>query len=144
MIKHITILAFLMLGNFSLAQNRSAIDSLFQVKRFLIEIKQTVNKKQTVKEKTAQLTRIIRLASTQKAVFNRNSVAVVKNQQELTQLKTALNLILQSVILYKEDLNQKGTSPSESLYLNKNIPIMIDKINYYCKAAEIEWQHNTK
>ena len=144
MIKKAIIVFILLLGNFSLAQNRSAIDSLFQVKDYLLNVKHCINEEQTGEEKIAQLKQFIKLASSQEAIFERNATAVIKNKKELKQLKTTLHFILQSIILYHEDINQNGKSPTESLYLNKNIPPLVDKIYYYCKVAEIEWQRNTK
>ena len=144
MIKKAIIVFILLLGNFSLAQNRSAIDSLFQVKDYLLNVKHCINEEQTGEEKIAQLKQFIKLASSQEAIFERNATAIIKNKKELKQLKTTLHFILQSIILYHEDINQNGKSPTESFYLNKNIPPLVDKIYYYCKVAEIEWQRNTK
>ena len=144
MMKKTIIVFILLLGNFSLAQNRSAIDSLFQVKDYLLNVKHCINEEQTGEEKIAQLKQFIKLASSQEAIFERNATAIIKNKKELKQLKTTLHFILQSIILYHEDINQNGKSPTESLYLNKNIPPLVDKIYYYCKVAEIEWQRNTK
>lgn len=144
MMKKAIIVFILLLGNFSLAQNRSVIDSLFQVKDYLLNVKHCINEEQTREEKIAQLKQFIKLASSQKAIFERNATAIIKNKKELKQLKTTLHFILQSIILYHEDINQNGKSPTESFYLNKNIPPLVDKIYYYCKVAEIEWQRNTK
>ena len=144
MMKKTIIVFILLLVNFSLAQNRSAIDSLFQVKDYLLNVKHCINEEQTRQEKIAQLKQFIKLASSQEAIFERNATAVIKNKKELKQLKTTLHFILQSIILYHEDINQNGKSPTESFYLNKNIPPLVDKIYYYCKVAEIEWQRNTK
>ena len=144
MMKKAIIVFILLLVNFSLAQNRSAIDSLFQVKDYLLNVKHCINEEQTGEEKIAQLKQFIKLASSQEAIFERNATAIIKNKKELKQLKTTLHFILQSIILYHEDINQNGKSPTESMYLNKNIPLIVDKIYYYCKVAEIEWQRNTK
>lgn len=144
MIRIILIIVFFSFCHFSLAQNRSAIDSLFQVKDYLLNVKHCINEEQTGEEKIAQLKQFIKLASSQEAIFERNATAVIKNKKELKQLKTTLHFILQSIILYHEDINQNGKSPTESMYLNKNIPLIVDKIYYYCKVAEIEWQRNTK
>ena len=144
MIRILMIIVFFSFCHFSLAQNRSAIDSLFQVKDYLLNVKHCINEEQTGEEKIAQLKQFIKLASSQEAIFERNATAVIKNKKELKQLKTTLHFILQSIILYHEDINQNGKSPTEILYLNKNIPPLVDKIYYYCKVAEIEWQRNTK
>ena len=144
MIRIILIIVFFSFCHFSLAQNRSAIDSLFQVKDYLLNVKHCINEEQTGEEKIAQLKQFIKLASSQEAIFERNATAIIKNKKELKQLKTTLHFILQSIILYHEDINQNGKSPKESFYLNKNIPPLVDKIYYYCKVAEIEWQRNTK
>ena len=143
MIKKAIIVFILLLVNFSLAQNRSAIDSLFQVKDYLLNVKHCINEEQTGEEKIAQLKQFIKLASSQEAIFERNATAVIKNKKELKQLKTTLHFILQSIILYHEDINQNGKSPTESFYLNKNIPPLVDKIYYYCKIEKLEEQKRT-
>lgn len=143
MMKKTIIVFILLLGNFSLAQNRSAIDSLFQVKDYLLNVKHCINEEQTGEEKIAQLKQFIKLASSQEAIFERNATAIIKNKKELKQLKTTLHFILQSIILYHEDINQNGKSPTESFYLNKNIPPLVDKIYYYCKIEKLEEQKRT-
>lgn len=143
MMKKAIIVFILLLVNFSLAQNRSAIDSLFQVKDYLLNVKHCINEEQTGEEKIAQLKQFIKLASSQEAIFERNATAIIKNKKELKQLKTTLHFILQSIILYHEDINQNGKSPTESFYLNKNIPPLVDKIYYYCKIEKLEEQKRT-
>jgi len=143
MIKIMSTIVLFVFSYFSLAQNRNAIDSLFQVKDYLLNVKHCINQQQTVEEKTIQLKRFIKLASSLEAIFERNATAVIKNKQELKQLKTTLHFILQSIILYHEDIKQKGKSPTESLYLNKNIPPLVDKIYYYCKIEKLEEQKRT-
>ena len=142
MIKIMSTIVLFVFSYFSLAQNRNAIDSLFQVKDYLLNVKHCINQEQTVEEKTIQLKRFIKLASSQEAIFERNATAVIKNKQELKQLKTTLHFILQSIVLYHEDIKQKGKSPTESMYLNKNIPLLVDKIYYYCKIEKLEEQIN--
>ena len=143
MMKKAIIVFILLLGTFSLAQNRSAIDSLFQVKDYLLNVKHCINEEQTGEEKIAQLKQFIKLASSQEAIFERNATAIIKNKKELKQLKTTLHFILQSIILYHEDINQNGKSPTESFYLNKNIPPLVDKIYYYCKIEKLKVQKRT-
>ena len=138
MIRIILIIVFFSFCHFSLAQNRSAIDSLFQVKDYLLNVKHCINEEQTGEEKIAQLKQFIKLASSQEAIFERNATTIIKNKQELKQLKTTLHSILQSIILYYKDINQNGKSPTESFYLNKNIPPLVDKIYYYCKIEKLE------
>ena len=143
MIRIILIIVFFSFCHFSLAQNRNAIDSLFQVKDYLLNVKHCINQEQTGEEKTAQLKQFIKLASSQEAIFERNATAIIKNKKELKQLKTTLHFILQSIILYHEDIKQKGKSPTESMYLNKNISLLVDKIYYYCKIEKLEEQKRT-
>ena len=140
MIRILMIIVFFSFCHFSLAQNRSAIDSLFQVKDYLLNVKLCINEEQTGEEKIAQLKQFIKLASSQEAIFERNATTIIKNKQELKQLKTTLHSILQSIILYYEDINQNGKSPTESSYLNKNIPPLVDKIYYYCKIEKLKVQ----
>lgn len=118
------------------AQTAKGTDSLIMVKNYLLNIQKTVNAKQAEKQKIAKLDSLIRLATKQKAIFGRNLTCVVKNKQEAAEMKTTLNFILQSMVLYKADLKSNGESPSEILYLNKNIPILSNKIYYYCKSAQ--------
>lgn len=143
MIKIMSTIVLFVFSYFSLAQNRNAIDSLFQVKDYLLNVKHCINEEQTGEEKIAQLKQFIKLASSQEAIFERNATAVIKNKQELKQLKTTLHFILQSIVLYHEDIKQKGKSPTESMYLNKNIPLLVDKIYYYCKIEKLEEQKRT-
>lgn len=143
MIRILMIIVFFSFCHFSLAQNRSAIDSLFQVKDYLLNVKLCINEEQTGEEKIAQLKQFIKLASSQEAIFERNATTIIKNKQELKQLKSTLHSILQSIILYYEDINQNGKSPTESMYLNKNIPPLVDKIYYYCKIEKLKVQKRT-
>ena len=62
MTKIMSIIALFLFSTFSLAQNRSAIDSLFQVKSYLLEVKNSVNQEQNQKLKIEQLDKLIKTA----------------------------------------------------------------------------------
>lgn len=118
------------------AQLTKKIDSLFLVKSYLLNIQHTVNSKEESKQKLAKLDNFVKSATAQKAVFNKNIAKIVENKQEIEQLKSSLNFILQSLALYKSDISNNKSGLSEKKYLNQNIPPLIDKIIFYCKRLE--------
>lgn len=120
------------------AQTAKGTDSLIMVKNYLLNIQKTVNAKQPEKQKVTKLDSLIRSATKQKAIFERNLNSVVQNKQEAAEMKTSLNFILQSMVLYKTDIknSQPKSARTEMLYLNKNISILNNKITYYCKSAK--------
>lgn len=128
------------------AQLSKNIDSLFLVKNYLLEISNTVNIKENPKRKLIQLNQLIKTATQQKSVFERNIIKVIKNKKETEDMNLSLNLILQSLILYKSDYNRKPKpcGRNEAAYLNKNISILVDKIYYYCERTKREQAENTK
>lgn len=135
MIKNILFLLLLFAVK-TYAQTSKSIDSLFMVKSYLLVIQETVNAKKSEKQKIAKLDSLIRLATSHKRIFDRNLNDIVKYEREAKEMKTSLNFILQSMVLYKTDLKSSGKSPSEILYLNKNIPILVNKIYHYGKFAK--------
>lgn len=121
-------------------------DSLFMVKNYLLDIQNTVNSKENPKQKTEKLTAFIRSAAKQKAVFGRNIHSVAPNNQEAEEMKTSLNFVLQSMVLYKSDLKEKPAKPcgtNEAAYLNKNITILVNKINHYSESVKRKQKENT-
>ncbi|WP_162796137.1 hypothetical protein [Pedobacter nanyangensis] len=129
-------LLFMLVSLQTNAQISKGMDSIFLVKDYLLHIQKAVNTQQPEKEKIAKLDSLIRLATEQKAVFGRNLSPILKNEQEAREMKTSLNFILQSMVLYRSDLQSNNKSQSEILYLNKNIPILINKIYFYCKRFQ--------
>jgi len=137
MIKKFSFILLLFSG-FAFSQSSKPADSLFLVKNYLLEIQNTVNSKESPKQKIGKLNALIKLVTTQKAVFNRNITKVVKNNDEAKTLKSSLNFILQSMVLHKSDLRvaPKPCGTNEAAYLNKNIPVLVDKIYFYCNQSK--------
>lgn len=117
------------------SQTSKVVDSLFLVKSYLLEIRTTVNSKEKPQQ-LQKLDRLIKSATTQKDFFNRNIIKIVDNKQEMAKLKSSLNFILQSLVLYKSDISNDNDGFSEKKYLNQNIPPLVDKIIYHCKRYE--------
>ncbi|WP_162926574.1 hypothetical protein [Pedobacter chitinilyticus] len=120
------------------AQTEKATDSLALIRNYLLDIQKAVNTKQPQKHKVAKLDSLIRLATKQQAVFERNLSPVLKNKREVVAMESSLNFILQSMVLYKTGIknSQSRSAHAETLYLNKNISILANKITYYCKTAK--------
>lgn len=120
------------------AQTAKGIDSLFLVKNYLLDVQTIINAKQLENQKIEKLDSFIRSATKQKAIFGRNINSIVQNNQEAEEMKTSLNFILQSMVVYKTDIknNQPKQARTEILYLNKNIPILINKIYFYTKRFQ--------
>lgn len=130
-------LLFLLVSLQTNAQTSKSIDSIFWVKNYLLDIQKTVNSKENHKQKTEKLTVLIRSSTKQKAVFGRNIHLIAPTHQEAEEMKTSLNFVLQSMVLYKSDLKEQPKKPAvtnELAYLNKNITILVHKINHYCKV----------
>ncbi len=119
------------------------VDSLSTVRNYLVEIRNTVNAKELRRHKLEKLGSLIKSAAMQKAIFNRNAVKITATLREAEQLKSALNYILQSMILYRSDIKNNHESQSEIVFLNKNIPVLIYKIDFYSKRAKIRLEENT-
>ncbi|SHK55743.1 hypothetical protein [Epilithonimonas mollis] len=117
------------------SQASKNIDSLFLVKDYLQNIRTTVNSKINNQKKTEKLDSLIRTATKYKTIFDRNIRAIVKIREEETELRTAINFILQSMVLYRSDLKDRSENRTEILYLNKNIPILINKIYYHTRMV---------
>lgn len=126
-------------GNAQIAE----VDGLYMVRNYLVEIRNTVNAKEPPKHKLEKLDSLIKSANMQKAVFNRNVAKITATPQEAEQLKSALNYILQSMILYRSDIKNYHESQSEIVFLNKNIPVLIYKIDFYSKRSKTRLEENT-
>lgn len=85
-------------------QTSKNIDSLLLVKEYLLDIRKTINTKQSPGQKIEKLTTFIRAATKQKAIFGRNINPIAPTHQEAGDMKTSLNFVLQSMVLYKSDL----------------------------------------
>ena len=144
MIKKAIIVFILLLGNFSLAQNRSAIDSLFQVKDFLLDIRSTVNVKDwNGAQQLIKVEQLIEKGQSYETQFPLWLKTVIREDSwHSTEMKRQFTLILQTLALYKSDLimlqNKRPTNQEELEYLNRKIPKLVDTIYYYCKLAEEE------
>lgn len=117
------------------AQTGKSIDSLYAVKDYLLQVKAAVNTT-NVKEKQIALDSLIRIGIQQEKRLTRHLKVILphrNDEREKTEL--SFHLILQSVALYRADLKQNSNSRPEAVYLNKNIPPLVNKIYYYCRLA---------
>ncbi|MCJ8210406.1 hypothetical protein MUY27_11860 [Mucilaginibacter sp. RS28] len=124
------------------SQANTHTDSLFATKNYLQAITSTINQVKDPKQRVGKLDSLIRLGTEQKAIFERNMKVLLKeNDQEYKMVSRSFNFILQSVILYKTDMKENNyrsnqSTKTELVYLNKNIPPLIDKIYRYCSVAQ--------
>ena len=144
MIKKISMSFFVLFTSIAFAQNKSDIDSLYQVNNFLLDIRSTVNVKDwnSVKqhEKVALL---YEKAKEYEKQFPKWLKSVIpEDNWHSTKMKRQFTLILQTLALYKSDLKtlQKKlpTNQEDLEFLNNSIPKLVDAIYQYCKLAEEE------
>ena len=144
MIKSIYIGFLVLFTTITFAQNKSDIDSLFQVKDFLLDIRSTVNVKDwNGAQQLIKVEQLIEKGKGYETQFPLWLKTVIREDSwHSTEMKRQFTLILQTLALYKSDLimlqNKRPTNQEELEYLNRKIPKLVDTIYYYCKLAEEE------
>jgi hypothetical protein len=126
------------------SQNKNDIDSLHQVKNYLLDLKSTVIKNDW--NTNEQLTKVSQLMEKGK-VYEKQfpiwlNAVVHKDSRHYTEMNRQFTLILQTLALYNSDLkakpNQLPNNLDDLMFLNTSIPKLVHEINYYCKLSEKE------
>ncbi len=144
MIKSIYIGFLVLFTTITFAQNKSDIDSLFQVKDFLLDIRSTVNVKDwNGAQQLIKVEQLIEKGKSYETQFPLWLKTVIREDSwHSTEMKRQFTLILQTLALYKSDLimlqNKRPTNKEDLEFLNNSIPKLVDTIYYYCKLAEEE------
>ena len=144
MIKSIYIGFLVLFTTITSAQNKSDIDSLFQVKDFLLDIRSTVNVKDwNGAQQLIKVEQLIEKGQRYETQFPLWLKTVIREDSwHSTEMKRQFTLILQTLALYKSDLkllqNKRPTNKEDLEFLNNSIPKLVDTIYYYCKLAEEE------
>ena len=144
MIKSIYIGFLVLFTTITFAQNKSDIDSLYQVKDYLLDIRSTVNVKDwNGAQQLIKVEQLIEKGKSYETQFPLWLKTVIREDSwHSTEMKRQFTLILQTLALYKSDLimlqNKRPTNQEELEYLNRKIPKLVDTIYYYCKLAEEE------
>ena len=144
MIKSICMVFLVLFTTITFAQNKSDIDSLYQVKNYLLDIRSTVNVKDwNGAQQLIKLEQLIEKGKSYETQFPLWLKTVIREDSwHSTEMKRQFTLILQTLALYKSDLkmlqNKRPTNQEELEYLNRKIPKLVDTIYYYCKLAEEE------
>lgn len=144
MIKSIYIGFLVLFTTITFAQNKSDIDSLYQVKNYLLDIRSTVNVKDwNGAQQLIKVEQLIEKGQRYETQFPLWLKTVIREDSwHSTEMKRQFTLILQTLALYKSDLimlqNKRPTNQEELEYLNRKIPKLVDTIYYYCKLAEEE------
>lgn len=144
MIKSIYIGFLVLFTTITFAQNKSDIDSLFQVKDFLLDIRSTVNVKDwNGAQQLIKVEQLIEKGKSYETQFPLWLKTVIREDSwHSTEMKRQFTLILQTLSLYKSDLimlqNKRPTNKEDLEFLNNSIPKLVDTIYYYCKLAEEE------
>ena len=144
MIKSIYIGFLVLFTTITFAQNKSDIDSLFQVKDFLLDIRSTVNVKDwNGAQQLIKVEQLIEKGQSYETQFPLWLKTVIREDSwHSTEMKRQFTLILQTLALYKSDLimlqNKRPTNKEDLEFLNNSIPKLVDTIYYYCKLAEEE------
>lgn len=113
-------------------------DTLVSIKNYLQFMRNNVNThEKTNQMKVAVFDSLIRLGSEREEQL-KTSLQLLKNQSdsEYSEMVKSFHYIMQSLVLLKNDLKQNNyrhneSSRNEVIYLNKNIPLLMDKIYYY-------------
>ena len=144
MIKSIYIGFLVIFTTITFAQNKSDMDSLYQVKNYLLDIRSTVNVKDwNGAQQLIKVEQLIEKGKSYETQFPLWLKTVIREDSwHSTEMKRQFTLILQTLALYKSDLimlqNKRPTNQEELEYLNRKIPKLVDTIYYYCKLAEEE------
>lgn len=142
--QNITLFLIVFLFSISYSQNKSDIDSLYQVKDFLLDIRSTVNVKDwNGAQQLIKVEQLIEKGKSYETQFPLWLKTVIREDiWHSTEMKRQFTLILQTLALYKSDLktfqNKRPTNKEDLEYLNCKIPKLVDTIYYYCKLAEEE------
>ena len=144
MIKSIYIGFLVLFTTITFAQNKSDIDSLYQVKDYLLDIRSTVNVKDwNGAQQLIKVEQLIEKGQSYETQFPLWLKTVIREDSwHSTEMKRQFTLILQTLALYKSDLimlqNKRPTNKEDLEFLNNSIPKLVDTIYYYCKLAEEE------
>lgn len=144
MIKSIYIGFLVLFTTITFAQNKSDMDSLFQVKNYLLDIRSTVNVKDwNGAQQLIKVEQLIEKGKSYETQFPLWLKTVIREDSwHSTEMKRQFTLILQTLALYKSDLimlqNKRPTNKEDLEFLNNSIPKLVDTIYYYCKLAEEE------
>lgn len=144
MIKSIYIGFLVLFTTITFAQNKSDIDSLYQVKNYLLDIRSTVNVKDwNGAQQLIKVEQLIEKGKGYETQFPLWLKTVIREDSwHSTEMKRQFTLILQTLALYKSDLkmlqNKRPTNKEDLEFLNNSIPKLVDTIYYYCKLAEEE------
>ncbi|WP_159801788.1 hypothetical protein [Flavobacterium sp. MK4S-17] len=142
--QNITLFLMVFLFSTSYSQNKSDIDSLYQVKNFLLDIRSTVNlKKWNGAQQLTDVTQLLEKGKTYEKQFPVWLKTVLhEDNWHFKEINRQFKLILQTLALYNSDLNanpDQGPANQEDLeFLNIRIPRLVDDIYHYCKLAEDE------
>lgn len=123
------------------AQQQKHIDSLLMVKDYLLTLQQVVSDRETtLRKKVEQVDSLLKKGVYYETLFKTHLIPIVTPYQESERLLQSFRFIVQSAILFKTDVKQQGYKPGKSsaaevLYLNKNIPPLVDSIYRYCSKA---------
>lgn len=149
MIKSIAISALLLLSVFTNAQSKKTIDSLWMVTSYLQAIQRSIPKEtKEVALKMQQLDSLIGLGNQQKQILEKQLNVIISDKpKETNDFLKQYELVLQSAILLKTDLNQNqfGTKQTnkEMAYLDKKSAYLIDKLYFYAKYWKSKIKENT-
>ncbi len=149
MIKYIVLTVWLLLSGFSNAQSKTTIDSLWMATSYLQAIQRSIPKEtKEVALKMQQLDSLIGLGNQQKQILEKQLNVIISDKpKETNDFLKQYELVLQSAILLKTDLNQNqfGTKQTnkEMAYLDKKSAYLIDKLYFYAKYWKSKIKENT-
>ncbi|GEM_PF-2789816 len=134
MAKWILVIGIFMFLTIKINAQKKYIDSLMTVTTYLLDLKSIVNDTITpVQLKVNKLDSMVRLATKFQTIIDNSGKKVVEIDKAFEKMRSDFRFVIQSAILYKTDIKMKtadgiSSAKKELLYMNKNIPILINKI----------------
>lgn len=104
-------------------------DSMALTCNWLLKVHTSINSKLEKKQKLSDIRSLLEEGKDFHQFFKRKMH--LKEGQESQDLYSQFNFIVQSIILYKTDLNNNDDAREEVSYLNKNIPLFLKRLKGY-------------
>ncbi|WP_367754448.1 hypothetical protein [Flavobacterium sp. WC2430] len=149
MIKHVFITFLIFTVAFVKAQSRTTIDSLWEVKDYIQALRESIpNNVNQGAVKMTKLDSLIGLGTQNKKLFDKQLHLVLSDRQdEIKILLRKYDLVLQSVILVKTDMEQQQLNSRqakmEKHYFYQNASFLIDRIYFCVNYYKIKIEQNT-
>lgn len=124
-----TILFLMLIFNTQLIAQTNNNNNFDITKTYLSQIQEAVDyAPNTMNQKINKLKHVIEQGKHQRNILEKQ-LQKTKSEKEQREIIRDFNFILQSVIILKTDIQKNFPVSSEIYYLNRNIPLLLKKLN---------------